>query len=249
LSASLAAKGIERSGQDTWEYDMPRQLYELVGRDPARRFSPYCWRIRMALAHKGLEADVVPWRFTETDRLAFAGTDKVPVLVDGERVLHDSTPIAEYLDEAYSNAPALFQGDPAPRRFVLAWTNAVLHPALVRLIVSDIPAVLDDKARAYFVASREARFGTTLAKVTADREARLPEFRALLAPLRLVVASQDFLGGDEPDYADYAVFGAFQWARCTSPFQLLATDDPVFAWRERMLDLFDGLARDVPAFD
>jgi glutathione S-transferase len=228
---------------------MPRQLYELVGADPERRFSPYCWRIRMALAHKGLEADVVPWRFTEGDRLAFAGTERVPVLVDGETVMHDSTPIAEYLDEAYSNAPALFHGDPAARRFVLAWTNAVVHPALVRLIVSDIPALLDETARAYFVTSREARFGMTLAQVAAEREARLPEFRAMLAPLRLVVAGQDFLGGEEPDYADYAVFGAFQWARCTSPFRLLESDDPVFAWRERMLDLFGGLARDVPAFD
>ncbi len=228
---------------------MPRQLYELAGADPARRFSPYCWRTRMALAHKGLEADVVPWRFTETDRLAFAGTDKVPVLVDGDRVLHDSTPIAEYLDEAYSNAPSLFHGDIAARHFALAWTNAVLHPAIVRLIVSDIPAVLDARGRAYFIASREARFGMTLAQVTAGREEGLPQFHALLAPLRHVLTGQDYMGGEEPDYADYAVFGAFQWARCTSPFALLAADDAVYAWRERMLDLFGGLAREVPAFE
>ncbi|HEY0236773.1 MAG TPA: glutathione S-transferase family protein, partial [Afipia sp.] len=28
---------------------MTRQLFELCGSDPARVFSPYCWRIRMAL--------------------------------------------------------------------------------------------------------------------------------------------------------------------------------------------------------
>ncbi len=228
---------------------MTRQLYELVGEDPARRFSPYCWRTRMALAHKGLEAEVVPWRFTETDRLAFAGTDRVPVLVDGDRVVHDSTPIAEYLDATYPNAPSLFHGEAAARRFVLAWTNAVLHPALVRLIVSDIPALLDETGRRYFIADRERRFGMTLAQVTADRDAQLPVFRALLTPLRQVVAAQDFLGGAEPDYADHAVFGAFQWARCTSPFRLLDNADPVHGWRERMLDLFGGLARNVPAFD
>jgi glutathione S-transferase len=228
---------------------MPRQLYELVGEDPARRFSPYCWRSRMALAHKGLEADVVPWRFTEGERLGFAGTDKVPVLVDDDRVVHDSTAIATYLDEAYSNAPALFQGDPAARRFVMEWTNAVLHPAVVRLIVSDIPAILDAKGRAYFIESREKRFGMTLAQVTADRETQVVHFRALLTPLRHVVTAQEYLGGVEPDYADYAVFGAFQWARCVSPFRLLEESDPVFAWRERMLDLFGGLAREAPAFD
>ena len=228
---------------------MPRQLYELVGEDPARRFSPYCWRSRMALAHKGLEADVVPWRFTEGARLGFAGTDKVPVLVDGERAVHDSTAIAAYLDEAYPNAPSLFQGDPAARRFVMEWTNAVLHPAVVRLIVSDIPAILDAKGRAYFIASREKRFGMTLAQVTADRETQVVHFRALLTPLRHVVTAQEYLGGVEPDYADYAVFGAFQWARCSSPFRLLEESDPVFAWQERMLDLFGGLAREVPALD
>jgi len=228
---------------------MPRQLYELVGEDPARRFSPYCWRSRMALAHKGLEAEIVPWRFTEDDRIAFAGTKNVPVLVDGDRTVHDSTAIAEYLDAAYPNAPALFHGDPAPRRFALAWTTSVLHPAVVRLIVSDIPPLLDDTARAYFVRSREARFGRTLAQVTAGRETAVVQFRALLTPRRQVVAAQDYLGGAEPDYADYAVFGAFQWARCTSPFRLLEEADPVFAWRERMLSFFGGLARDVPAFD
>ena len=228
---------------------MPRQLYELVGEDPARRFSPYCWRIRMALAHKGLEAEIVPWRFTEGDRLAFAGTDKVPVLVDGDTTVHDSTAIAEYLDTTYPHAPALFRGDPAARHFAIAWTNTVLHPALIRLIVADIPAILGATAKSHFIASREQRFGKTLAEVSAAREQHLPQFHALLTPLRQVLTNQDFLGGAEPDYADHAVFGAFQWARCTSPFRLLEPDDAVYAWRERMLNLFGGLARDVPAFD
>ena len=29
-------------------------LYDLAGADEHRRFSPYCWRTKMALAHKGL---------------------------------------------------------------------------------------------------------------------------------------------------------------------------------------------------
>jgi hypothetical protein len=49
--------------------------------------------------------------------------------------------------------------------------------------------------------------------------------------------------GATPNYADYIVFGAFQWARVVSPFKLLADGDPVYAWRERLLDAFDGMAR------
>jgi hypothetical protein len=42
------------------------------------------------------------------------------------------------------------------------------------------------------------------------------------------------------------VFGAFQWARIVSPFKLLKEDDPVHAWREKLLDAFDGMARKTP---
>ncbi len=65
-------------------------LYDLAGADPTRRFSPYCWRIRLALLHKGLPFETIPWRFTDKPVIAFAGSDKVPVLVDGDKILHDS---------------------------------------------------------------------------------------------------------------------------------------------------------------
>jgi glutathione S-transferase len=31
-----------------------------------------------------------------------------------------------------------------------------------------------------------------------------------------------------------------------SPFKLLEADDPVYAWREKLLDAFDGMARTSP---
>jgi hypothetical protein len=33
---------------------MGMQLYDLAGAESERRFSPYCWRIKLALMHKGL---------------------------------------------------------------------------------------------------------------------------------------------------------------------------------------------------
>jgi glutathione S-transferase len=226
---------------------MARQLYELCGTDPARLFSPYCWRSRMALAHKGLAFESVPWRFTERDRLAFAGHEKVPVLVDGTQVVPDSWAIARHLDAAYPDAPSLLHGRPAGYRFLIAWNDSVVLAGLGRLIVSDIPALLGADDRAYFVASRETRFGMTLQQVTADREARLPAFRAALQPLRLALREQPFLGGEAPDYADMVVFGSFMWARACSPLRVLDADDPVHAWRERMLDLHGGMARRTPS--
>jgi len=163
-------------------------------------------------------------------------------------VVADSWAIAQYLDDAYPDAPSLLHGRPASYRFIQAWTDAMVSANVVKLIVTDIPPLLDDKARAYFIESREKRFGMKLDQVTAGREDRLPAFRATLQPLRMTVSAQPFLGGDAPDYADYVVFGTFMWARSTSPLKLLAEDDPIHAWRERMLDLHGGMARAAPCF-
>ena len=40
-------------------------LYDLVGRDTTRPFSPHCWKVAMALAHKGLAISTAPTRFLE----------------------------------------------------------------------------------------------------------------------------------------------------------------------------------------
>lgn len=220
-------------------------LYELAGEEEDRRFSPYCWRIVMALRHKGLDFESVPWRFTEKDTIAFAGTDKVPVLVDGEVAIHDSPAIAAYLEKAYPDRPSLFGGSreaEALSRFYVDWADTALHPALFRLIVADIPQHLGSIDAEYFRRSREARIGTTLEAFSADPGPKLEVLRQVLTPLRRTLAHQPFLAGEAPAWADYTVFGAFQWARGASPLKLLAEDDPVYRWRGAMLELFDGLA-------
>ena len=218
-------------------------LYDLAGADPALRFSPYCWRTKMALAHKGLAIETVPWRFTEKDRLAFSGQGRVPVIVDDERVVFDSWTIAEYLEDTYPDRPSLF-GGPVGRahaRFINGWADAGLHPGIARMVVRDIFAVLAPQDQAYFRASREAALGATLEAVVEGREARLEAWRALLAPVRLVLRAHAFLGGEGPSYADHILFGTLQWPRSVSAFALLAPDDPVAAWFGRVGALYGGL--------
>jgi glutathione S-transferase len=84
--------------------------------------------------------------------------------------------------------------------------------------------------------------------VVAGRDQSVEGFRRALEPMRLTVKTQTYLGGEAPNYADYIVFGAFQWARVVSPFKLLLAEDPVYAWRERLLDAFDGMARRSPGY-
>ncbi len=226
-------------------------LYDLCGADPARRFSPFCWRTRLALAQKGLATETIPWRFTQRDALVPHGAEKVPVILDGGTAVADSWTIAEYLEDTYPDRPSLFggAGGRALARFLNGWADAVLVGGIARLIVSDIPPLLAPEDAAYFVTSREKRFGMTLAAVTADRATRVQAFRESLLPLRLALRHAPFLHGSAPGYGDAIAFGPFQWARCCSPFALLAPDDAVHAWRERMLDAHGGVARSAPAFD
>jgi glutathione S-transferase len=230
---------------------MSRILYDLAGADPARRFSPFCWRTRLALAHKGLPVETIPWRFTEKEKLGFSGQGLVPVLVDDGRVVSDSWAIACWLEDEYPDRPLLFggAGGRAMARFLNSWADGVLHPGVARLVVADIAALLAPTDQDYFRESRERRFGMKLEQVVAERERSVEGFRRDLLPLRLTLRAQPWLGGEAPNYADYIAFGAFQWARVCSPFPLLAADDPVAEWRGRMLDLFGGLARATPGHD
>lgn len=70
--------------------------------------SPYARRVRLALAHKGVTAELRdvranPALLPELHRLNPMRT--VPVLVDGERVVADSTVILHYLDRKLPDPP------------------------------------------------------------------------------------------------------------------------------------------------
>ncbi len=216
---------------------MTIKLYELAGAEDDRRFSPYCWRIRFALEHKQLDFEPVACRFTDKDVIAFSGQDKVPVLVDGDKVVSDSWAIACYLEQAYPDRPSLFGGSAgqALSRFYVDWTDTVLHGTLIRLLASDIHAHLHEKDKDYFRESREKRFKTTLEEFCCNQEQSLQDLKRILTPLRRTLQSQPCLGGDAPLYADYAIMGAFMWARSVSQVALLEPSDPVALWRGRLL--------------
>jgi glutathione S-transferase len=219
--------------------------WELAGAEDDRLFSPNCWRVRMALAHKGLEAETVPWRFTEKDAIGFSGQGLVPVIQDGEREVHDSWDIAVYLDQHYRERPPLFDGAQAQALalFVKHWCERQVHGAMFRTIVPDLFASLHEKDKAYFRESREKRFGKTLEELGAESRSALLALKAALDPARPVLVTQPYVSGATPGFADYILFGPFQWARSVSPLRLLEPDDPMYAWRERMLDMFDGMPR------
>ena len=229
---------------------MALTLYELLGADD-RRFSPYCWRTRFALAHKVLSADIEPVGFTEKNKIEFTGQKLVPILCDGETVVNDSWAIACYLEDTYPDRPSLFGGEIGRHEahFINAWADTTMQVAMGGLIIFDVFNHVRADDREYFQSSREKRFGRPLAEIQQGREERVAGFRQTLSPLRKVLAERPFLCGDTPAYGDYVVMGSFSWARGTSDFALLETDDPVYAWRARMAALYDGLAASTTGYD
>ena len=205
----------------------------------------------MALAHKGVDAQSIPWRFTEKAAIAPYDSEKVPVLIDGDRPVADSWAIATYLEDAYPDRPSLFggEGGRAMARMLNWWGDIVVIGGLFPLVVADIPAHLAAADAAYFRESREARLGRPLDEVRAGRDRGVTAFRRSLDPMRLTLKTQAYLGGAQPNYADYIMFGGFQWARVVSDFKVLDDGDAIHAWRERLLDAFGGLARASPGYD
>ena len=223
---------------------MTIQLYDLATADPKLRFSPYCWRVKMALAHKGLAWDEIPVHFTEKDRLPDPNAGTVPVLVDNGTVVGDSWKITEYLDERYPEKPLFTCAEARSEALLIKfWVERTVQPFITRMGVGDFLSMLHEKDKAYFRQTREKRFGMPIEQYMQTRDQARDGFRDALEPLRAMLAEQPYVAGNSPGYADYIIFGALQWMRCGSPYASLRQDDAVFEYRERLLDLYDGLGR------
>jgi glutathione S-transferase len=222
------------------------RLYELALED-GRSASPFVWRIRYSLAHKGIPFETVYLGFTEIPTV-FGGKFKtVPILEHADTVLNESWDIAEYLDRAFPDRPLLF-GTPVEHsmaRFTDTWFISEVLRKMFRVYVKDVHDAARPQDRPYFRETREKNMkGKTLESFTADRASHLPGIRAALAPLRQHVAKYPFLGGSKPSFADYIALGGFYWAASAGTIPLLERDDSLRDYLSRGFDLYGGIARD-----
>lgn len=225
-------------------------LYDLVGQDD-RRFSSNCWRTKMALAHKGLSFSTIPTKFTEIRNIGDGSFTTVPVIDDDGTWISDSWTIANYLDERYSDRSPLLAGSDGYQHalFVQEWAVSRISTLVFTMIVEDIYAQLTPEDKEYFHMTRSKRVGRNIDGIQDGREHRLLDLYERLEPMRKVLAESPFLGGDYPSYSDYVALSPFIWARTVSAFAIIKSGDPVYDWFQRVLDLYDGLARANPGYD
>ena len=136
---------------------------------------PYCARVRIVLADKGIEYE--PVEIDLTDRPAWIYeknvTGRVPVVEEDAWLLPESAVIMEYLDERYPEPP-LLAADPADRALARLWIFR--H---------------DDFTRPYYALRR----GEDGAAARLDAE---------LGKLDAALADRPWLGGREYGLADIA---------------------------------------------
>ena len=206
----------------------------------------------MSLAHKGLESSacVEGIRFTEKYKLEFTGQELLPVIQDGDIIVSDSWDIAVYLEKSYDSPTPLFNKKDgySSAKFIASWVDSQIHPLIAKCVVRDLLDILSPPDQAYFRKSREKRFGMSLEDVVKDRTNTKKILKKNLFPMRKAIEIWPFLGGECPNYCDYALFGAFMWAQTTSSFQVLESSDPINVWQDRMLRLYDNLAKNQTCF-
>jgi len=136
---------------------------------------PYCARVRIVLAEKGIEYE--PIEIDLTDRPAWIyeknATGRVPVIEEDAWILPESAVIMEYLEERYPE-PALLAADPADRALARLWIFR--H---------------DDFTRPYYALRR-------------GEEGAAARFDAELGKLDAALAASPWLGGQEYGLADIA---------------------------------------------
>ncbi len=209
--------------------------------------SPFVWRTKYALAHKGFDVDLVGGGFTGILERTAGRSERLPAIVDDGKWVLDSWLIAEYLDATYPDRPMLFEG-PSMKvltKFIDSWLWRTAISPWFSCYILDYHDLSLPQDHDYVRTTREKWFlgGRTLEQSQAGREDRLPLVPPLLEPLRQLLRETKWLGGDTPNYADYTALAVFLWAGSVAKTPPLTEDDPLRDWLDRGFDLYDGLGR------
>jgi hypothetical protein len=138
-------------------------LFDLATRSDSRP-SPFCWRAKLALAHKHLPFEARATLYSEIPTLGNGSFKTLPVIDDDGVWSGGSFNIAVDLESRYPDRPTLFPND--PRRsfaeFVESWVDLTLHPQIFPLVALKIWEQLPSSEQDYFRRTRELRLSMTL---------------------------------------------------------------------------------------
>ena len=200
--------------------------------------SPFCRKIRLVLAEKKIEVELVeePTWDRRMDFLRMNPAGKVPVLrIDG-LVLADSNAIFEYLEEVYPE-PALLPRDPALRaeaRRLVGWFDDKFHDEVTGNLLYE--RVNKKLAKAGYPESDKIKAGIRNVKYHLDYIGWLMDNRRWLAGDMMTIA--DFAAAAQLSCLDYV--GDVDWARNRGLHEWYAKIKSRPAFRSILADLVPG---------
>ena len=165
--------------------------------------SPFCRKVRLSLAEKKIEVELVEERYWEksTEFLRRNPAGKVPILRMGQRTMSESQAICEYLDEVVPEPPLMPRG--AEARFevrrLCAWFDDKFHDEVTSKLLYE--RVNKKLAKAGYPDSKNVKFGSGRIKYHLDYMAWLLEHRRWLAGDVMTLA--DFAGAAHLSALDY----------------------------------------------
>jgi glutathione S-transferase len=219
------------------------------------RQSPFCDKVRLVLAANGLSYEIVEVTpgLGQVALFRLSGQRQVPVLVDGETVVADSTAIALHLERQHPE-PSLLPADPELRARVLLledWADTALAAGVRRALLQ--AAATDPGLRALLLpdatpAPLKQLLGGLPASLGAMADtawdsllgpAERQQLQRSLEQLLTLVSGQPYLVGPALSLADLAVVAQLSWLR---PQGLAVPGlgdnpllEPLFSWRDRLV--------------
>jgi glutathione S-transferase len=161
-------------------------------------WSTNCERVALALAHKGIAVESVVIEYADRSPVErVSGQPLVPVIVDGEEVIHDSTRILRHLEERHPE-PRLFPvHDPARAELevFVEWFNEVWKQA---------PNAIEEELEG------ERPDERVIERCSELMRSHLDLFERLLA-------DREYLLGDQLSAADCVAFPFLKYARIRDP--------------------------------
>lgn len=165
--------------------------------------SPFSRKVRLSLAEKKIEVELVEERYWEQDAdfLRRNPAGKVPILKMGNRMMADSTAICEYLEEAYPT-PALLPRDAESRyevRRLVAWFDDKFHSEVTSKLMGE--RVFRKIMGTGYPDSANVKAGSRAVKYHIDYMGHLLDQRRWLAGNEMSLA--DFAAASQLSCLDY----------------------------------------------
>ncbi len=218
---------------------------------------PYCCKVKAVLDYKKIpyeKIEVNPMTHEELEVVAGAMEhDKVPVLVDGEKVVFESNDIIKYLDEKYPDRPIFYKDKKMDEEKWMTYADEDLVQILPGNIYRTLPEAFDSFKyitkvgkfpiwKRYYMALGGAVAMTIVAKKGLKKRGITDPRKALKDSLEKWsqgLGKKKFMGGESPDVSDLVVAGILSAVKEMKIWKFIQNQKPIADWYQRIENLRD----------